>query len=83
MSQCNPTLQEVIELSHHVRLSSDSPTGLTWKARSGKGRANKREGETAGVQKQPGVFKFLLNGRQWYCSAAVKALQTLGASHAD
>lgn len=83
MSQCNPTLQEVVELAHHVRLSGASPTGLTWKARSGKGRANKREGEVAGVQKQPGVFKFLLNGRQWYCSAAVRALQTLEVSRAD
>ncbi len=83
MRECNPTLREVIELAHHVRLSSASPTGLAWKARTGKGRANKREGEAAGVQKQPGVSKFLLNGRQWYCTAAVRALQALEASHAD
>ncbi|GEM_PF-6921888 len=81
MSKCNPTLQEAIELASHIRLSSTSATGLEWKSRSGKGRANKRGGEQAGVQKQPGVYKFLLNGRQWYCSAAVRTLRDLEVKH--
>ena len=78
MRICNPTLKQVIELSKYVRLSGDSPTGLVYRARTGKGRANKRDGEVVGSEKTPGVFKFNVNGQQWYCTAAVRSLQSLG-----
>lgn len=86
MRQRETTLQEALTLARLIKIDKASPSGIAWRVRSGKGKANKREGEPAGTRTATGVYRVMVNGRLWYSTAAVAALNALkvaGASHAD
>lgn len=84
MSQRETTLQEGLTLAKLIKIDSASPSGIAWRVRSGKGKANKREGEPAGALNKPGgVFRVMVNGRRYRTSEVVGIIKALEASRAD
>lgn len=77
MQKRTVTLEEALTLAKLIKLDTASPSGISWRVRSGKGKANKREGEPAGTRTATGVYRVMVNGRLWYSTAAVEALRAL------
>lgn len=73
------SLQEAIALNRVLKLCSEAPSGLAWRARSGKGKANKREGDPAGGLNRTGGrdYRVMVNGKRWTAPAAVRILLSL------
>lgn len=73
------TLREALDLYAHVKIDPESPSMLAWRARSGKGKENKREGEPAGGLNRTGGrdYRVMVNGKRWTAPDVIKILTAL------